>query len=35
MPLVKQVRIERETKITAEDLLLVPEAGYNLLGRDL
>ncbi|KAJ7412842.1 endogenous retrovirus group k member 25 pol [Pitangus sulphuratus] len=35
VPLVKQVQIEGETKITVEDLLLVPEVGYNLLGRDL
>ncbi|KAJ7409002.1 hypothetical protein BTVI_58147 [Pitangus sulphuratus] len=31
VPLIKQVQIEGEI----EDLLLVPEAGYNLSGRDL
>lgn len=32
---LKDVEIESETKIVVNDLLLVPEAEYNLLGRDL
>ncbi|RMC20970.1 hypothetical protein DUI87_01824 [Hirundo rustica rustica] len=35
VPIVKNVEIESENKICLEDMLLVEEADYNLLGRDL
>ncbi|RMB99776.1 hypothetical protein DUI87_23778 [Hirundo rustica rustica] len=35
VPVIKDVVIEGETKIWVEDVLLVPKAGSNLLGRDL
>ncbi|RMC09747.1 hypothetical protein DUI87_13534 [Hirundo rustica rustica] len=35
VPIVKDVEIETENKICLGDMLLVEEADYNLLGRDL
>ncbi|RMC02404.1 hypothetical protein DUI87_21574 [Hirundo rustica rustica] len=35
VPIVKNVEIESENKICLGDMLLVEEADYNLLGRDL
>ncbi|RMC20715.1 hypothetical protein DUI87_01567 [Hirundo rustica rustica] len=35
VPIVKDVEIESENKICLGDMLLVEEADYNLLGRDL
>ncbi|RMC21271.1 hypothetical protein DUI87_02132 [Hirundo rustica rustica] len=35
VPVIKDVVIEGETKIWVGDVLLVPKAGSNLLGRDL
>ncbi|RMB88756.1 hypothetical protein DUI87_34846 [Hirundo rustica rustica] len=35
VPIVKNVEIESENKICLRDMLLVEEADYNLLGRDL
>lgn len=34
VPVLKNVEVETEKKICLNDLLLFPEAEYNLLGRD-
>ena len=35
VPVLRDVEVETEKKICLNDLLLLPEAEYNLLGRDL
>ncbi|MCQ4187806.1 hypothetical protein FK515_30025, partial [Klebsiella pneumoniae] len=35
VPILKEVEVETEKKICRNDLLLLPKAEYNLLGRDL
>lgn len=35
VPIIKNVEIESETRICFGNMLLVEEADYNLLGRDL
>ena len=35
VPVIKEVLIESDSKLGVGSLLLVPEAEYNLLGRDL